>query len=217
VGVVIIAGSGSTVAGRNRRGDTYRTLGQGGPLFDDFGSAPDVADRAVQAVARAFTGRGPETVLSDRLCAVAGATSVAGLLEGLTRGSIEVPEAAPIVLSEAEAGDGPAREIVLDAGRALGGSAAVAIRRLQLEAETFEVVLAGGLFRGLTQMLWGAIYEPVKAVAPRATLVRLETPPVVGACLLGMELGAGPVPPEVRYRLSEACSGEASLALPASD
>lgn len=212
-GVVIVAGSGTTVAGRNRHGETYRTLGQGGPRFDDFGSAPDVAERAVQAVARAFTGRGPETVLSARLCDLTGAASVAALLEGLTRDTIAVPETAAIVLAEAEAGDVAAREIVLDAGRALGGSAAVAIGRLHLEAETFDVVLAGGLFRGLTETLWSAIYEPVRSLAPGATLVRLEAPPVVGACLLGIEQIGEIVDPETAHRLAEACSAEAGISI----
>jgi N-acetylglucosamine kinase-like BadF-type ATPase len=211
-GVAIVAGSGTTVVGRNRHGEIYRTLGQGPPRFDDFGSAPDVAERAVQAVARAFTGRGPETVLSARLCDLTGAVSVAALLEGLTRGSIEVPEmTAAIVLNEAEAGDPAAREIVLDAGRALGGSAAVAIGRLHLRAETFDVVLAGGLFRGLTETLWGAIYEPVRSLAPGATLVRLEAPPVVGACLLGLEQIGEVVAPETRCLLAEACSAEVAI------
>jgi N-acetylglucosamine kinase-like BadF-type ATPase len=208
MGVVIVAGSGTTVAGRNGT-ETYRTLGQGGPLFDDFGSASDVADRAVQAVARAFTGRGPETVLSRRLCEMTGAHDVAGLLEGLSRGSILIPDAAPAVLAEAEEGDVAAIEIVVDVGRALGGSAAVAIRRLKIETESFDVVLAGGLFRGLNDLLWNAIRQPVLDAAPRATLVRLGTPPVAGAGLLALESIDAPAGPEIRRYLSEACSIEA--------
>jgi hypothetical protein len=131
----------------------------------------------------------------------------------LTRDTIAVPETAAIVLAEAEAGDVAAREIVLDAGRALGGSAAVAIGRLHLEAETFDVVLAGGLFRGLTETLWSAIYEPVRSLAPGATLVRLEAPPVVGACLLGIEQIGEIVDPETAHRLAEACSAEAGISI----
>lgn len=206
VGVVIIAGSGTTVAGRNPAGETFRTLGQGPPLFDDFGSASDVAERAVQAVARAFTGRGPETVLSQRLCEVTGVETVAELLEGLSRGVIPIPSAAPIVISEANAGDAVARQIVNEAGSALGSSAAVVIRRLQMGEEAFDVVLAGGLFRGLNQLLWDAIYDPVHAAAPRASLVRLTAPPVTGAGLLALELVGQEATPQIRRSLSEACS-----------
>jgi N-acetylglucosamine kinase-like BadF-type ATPase len=210
VGVVIVAGSGTTVAACNHSGEMYRTLGQGGPLFDDFGSAPDVAERAVQAVARWFTGRGPSTVLVERLCEVTGAADVAHLLEGLSRGTLAVPAAAPIVLKEAEAGDGVARKIVRNVGSALGESAAVAIRRLHLEDEAFDVVLAGGLFRGLIDLLWDSILEPVTAAAPGAKLVRLEAPPVVGAGLLALELVGAEAGPEIRSGLSAASSRAAA-------
>jgi N-acetylglucosamine kinase-like BadF-type ATPase len=209
LGVVIVAGSGSTIAARNHAGETYRTLGQGPPLFDDFGSASDVADSAVQAVARAFTGRGPETVLTQRLCEATGTEGAAELLEALSRGSIPVPAAAPIVLAEAQAGDAAARAIVLAAGSALGDSAAVAIRRLGMEAEVFDVVLAGGLFQGLIPLLWDAIADPVRAAAPSAEIVRLGSPPVVGAGLLALEyLGRRPSA-AIREALSEQCSGAA--------
>jgi N-acetylglucosamine kinase-like BadF-type ATPase len=205
MGVVIVAGSGTTVAGRNPSGETYRTLGQGPPLFDDWGSASDVAERAVQAVARAYSGRGPQTILSERLCEIAGADDVAHLLEGLSRDLIPVPAAAPVVLAEAEAGDDAARQIVLDAGTALGTSAAVAIDRLHMEEENFDVVLAGGLFRGRSQMLWDLIHNHVHAAAPEARLNALDSPPVVGAGLLAMESVNRRPSVEVRHKLSEAC------------
>lgn len=206
MGVAIVAGSGSTVAGRNRAGETYRTLGQGPPLFDDFGSASDVAERGVQAVARAFTGRGPQTTLSQRLCNAAAVEEVAELLEGLSREQIPIPEAAPLVLAEAEAGDLAAGAIVLEAGTALGESAAVAIRRLEMEDEVFDVVLAGGLFRGMIQMLWDAISGPVHAAAPDARLVTLASPPVVGAALLALEAVGDHPGAQIRRSLSEECS-----------
>ena len=60
------------------------------------------------------------------------------------------------------------------------------IRQLDLQTETFDVVLAGSIFEG------GALYlEPLRQVilqsAPGARLVRLDAPPVVGGVLLGME------------------------------
>ena len=205
-GVVVVAGSGSTVAARNRAGETYRTLGQSPPLFDDFGSANDVSAQAVQAVARAFTGRGPKTTLTQRLCEATSCAGAAELLEGLTRGSIAVPQTAAVVLAEAEGGDCVAHDIVTKVGRALGTSAAVAIRRLGMEDEQLDVVLAGGLFRGLNDVLWNAIYEPVHRAAPTAVIIRLEAPPVVGAGLLALDLVHAEATHEVRVRLSEACS-----------
>lgn len=65
-GVVVIAGSGSVAAGRSPEGEVFRTLGLG-RMYGDFGSATDVSEEAVLAVARAYTGRGPGTALTDLL------------------------------------------------------------------------------------------------------------------------------------------------------
>ncbi len=189
-GVVVVAGTGTTAAGRNRRGETARTLGLGYP-FDDWGSAPDLAQAAVHAVARAYTGRGPVTALGERLVALAGAASVAELLEKMSRWQIDLRPAVTAVVQaifeQAAAGDEAAAGIVRRAGRALGGGAAAVIRRLGMEGETFDVVLAGGLFAARDTLLLGVLAETVQAIASRAELRPLEEPPVRGAALLAME------------------------------
>ena len=57
-GVVIVAGNGSVVAGRDPEGTEYRSLGLG-RLYGDFGSETDISESAITAVADAFTGIGP--------------------------------------------------------------------------------------------------------------------------------------------------------------
>jgi N-acetylglucosamine kinase-like BadF-type ATPase len=205
-GVVIVAGTGTTVAGRNRRGEMARTLGLGYP-FDDWGSAPDLAQAALHAVARAYTGRGPATALSNRLVRLVGAADVADLLEGVSRWRYNLfPLVADVVqalMEEADGGDGPAREILLRAGRELGGGAVVVIRRLGMEDEEFDLVLAGGLFRSASPLLLDTLRGTVQAVAPGARPVRLDVPPVVGGVLLAMDAVGWAVTPEVRRRLEE--------------
>jgi len=205
-GVVIVAGTGTTVAGRNRRGEMARTLGLGYP-FDDWGSAPDLAQAALHAVARAYTGRGPATALSNRLVRLVGAADVADLLEGVSRWRYNLfPLVADVVralMEEADGGDGAAREIVLRAGRELGGGAVVVIRRLGMEDEEFDLVLAGGLFRSANALLLDTLRGTVQAVAPGARPVRLDVPPVVGGVLLAMDAVGWAVTPEVRRRLEE--------------
>jgi N-acetylglucosamine kinase-like BadF-type ATPase len=205
-GVVIVAGTGTTVAGRNRRGEMARTPGLGYP-FDDWGSAPDLAQAALHAVARAYTGRGPATALSNRLVRLVGAADVADLLEGVSRWRYNLfPLVADVVqalMEEADGGDGPAREILLRAGRELGGGAVVVIRRLGMEDEEFDLVLAGGLFRSASPLLLDTLRGTVQAVAPGARPVRLDVPPVVGGVLLAIDAVGWAVTPEVRRRLEE--------------
>ncbi|HEY0388207.1 MAG TPA: BadF/BadG/BcrA/BcrD ATPase family protein [Gaiellales bacterium] len=196
-GVVVIAGTGTVAAGRSRDGRTSRTLGLGRVLGDE-GSASDVSERALRAVARAFTGRGPATTLSEGLCELRGASSVPQLLEEYSRGGEPEINAAPVVLAHAARGDRVAAGIVEWAGEELGCAAATVARNLGMDGEPYELVLAGGLFHGASDLLERAISQRV----PSALLTRLEAPPVAGALLTALEqLGDRPAS-EVHDRIT---------------
>ena len=205
-GVVVIAGTGHVAAGRNPAGRTFRTFGLG-PMYGDFGSATDVAEEAVRAVADAWTGRGPATTLSGLLPPLAGCGGPEELLQALSRGLIALPAAAPLVLADAEAGDPAAQAIVLRAGTSLGEAAALVAGRLDLGQEPFEMVMAGGLFAGRNRLLETTLVEVLHRVAPGATPVHLHCKPVVGAALEALELGGAATTPEVRDRLIASSQG----------
>lgn len=205
-GVVVIAGTGHVAAGRDPAGRTVRTLGLG-PMYGDFGSATDVAEEAVRAVADAYTGRGPATSLSRLLPPLAGCASAEQLLQRLSRGLVPLPEAAPLVLQEAEAGDPACRQIVLHAGASLGESAAVVARRLGLGGQRFEMVMAGGLFRSRNRLLEGALVDTMARQAPQAVPVHLTCRPVVGAALDALDLAGLPTDPGVRDRMVASSEG----------
>jgi N-acetylglucosamine kinase-like BadF-type ATPase len=200
-GVVVVAGTGHVAAGRNLAGRTFRTFGLG-PMYGDFGSATDVACEAVRAVADACTGRGPATTLSRLLPPLAGCVAADELLQRLSRGLVPLPPAAPLVLRQAEAGDPASRAIVLKAGAGLGDAAAVVARRLGMEHERFEVVMAGGLFASRSRLLEATLADTLHRVAPRAAPVHLTCQPVVGAALEALELAGRPATVEVRDRLA---------------
>ena len=76
----------------------------------------------------------------------------------------------PLVDEAAGAGDGVARQILLEAGCELGQAACAVIRGLGMEQDAFEVVLAGGAFQ-TRHLLRDAVDETVHALAPRAALI----------------------------------------------
>ena len=200
-GIAVVAGSGSVVGGRNEAGDEYRTLGLG-PVFGDFGGAAEIADEGVRAVAEAFTGLGPATSLSERFVREMERTSVADLLEFLSRRIPPTAHLAPVVLRAADDGDAVARGIAERAGHALGANAGLVARKLGMQEQSFEVVLAGGVLRGANRILEQALKKELRRSAPAAFPVRLEVPPVVGAALRAMEnLGLEPTGAE-HLRLS---------------
>jgi N-acetylglucosamine kinase-like BadF-type ATPase len=200
IGVIVIAGTGAISAGRSPGGRTFRTLGQGAE-FGDTGSASDVSDAALRAVANAYTGRGPQTELTELLCSLYGCRSAAELLERASRGGERSRSAAPTVLRSAEGGDEVARGIVRWAGRELGESAVLAARQLDMTGQEFDVVLAGGLFRGESTILIEALEACVHAEAPGARLVPLDTAPVAGAALMALDRTAGGVSEPAAERL----------------
>ncbi|MEP6973248.1 MAG: BadF/BadG/BcrA/BcrD ATPase family protein [Actinomycetota bacterium] len=200
-GVVVVAGNGSVVAGRDERGEMCRSLGMG-PMFGDSGSATDLAESGVTAIAHAYLGQGPETALAELLCGQAGSRSVIELLEGVARGRIDAVPFAPTIIKAAEDGDEVAESLLAHAGRTLGATAAHIVRRLHLEDVEFDLVLAGSMFGAKITMLVDELDACVRAVAPKVRLLRLVVPPVVGAALLAIELAGAAPAPEARAALA---------------
>jgi N-acetylglucosamine kinase-like BadF-type ATPase len=208
-GVVVIAGTGTVCAGRNCDGETARTLGLGW-TFDDWGSAPEVAQACVQAVARAYTGHGPDTSLTGRMVELFDARDNGDFLEKLSRRQCDfwsqVTQIIRALAEEACRGDASAAEISWRAGRELGERATTVIQRLRMQAEAFDIVLAGGLFRTHNPVLLEALEKTVQTIAPRTRLAPLEAPPVAGSVLLAMEAAGVSVAAETHRRLAEETS-----------
>src|SRR5437867_6289637 len=201
-GIVVVAGSGSVVAGRNADGDEFRTLGLGA-AFGDFGSALDMANEAIRAVAEAYVGFGPTTALTELMRERLDEPSVESMLERLSREQPdEHVELAPLVTDAAESGDPPAKTIVERCGTSLAAAATLVARRLHMDDEPVEVVESGGIFRANSRLLLSAFERELRRGVPGAVPVRLEVPPVVGAALRALELaGEDPAGP-VHLRLS---------------
>jgi N-acetylglucosamine kinase-like BadF-type ATPase len=185
-GVVVVAGTSNNCLGRDRLGREGRVTGDG-TRFGEYGGATEIVARAIQAVAAAWTQRGPKTTLSQAFIDQTGAADVTDLLAGLVRQRYQLSAAAaPLVFDLAAQGDAAAQGIITWAGQELGSLAVGVIRQLDLADEPFDVVLSGSLFKGGAPLI-KPMRQTIQATAPGARLVRLEAPPVVGGVLLGME------------------------------
>jgi N-acetylglucosamine kinase-like BadF-type ATPase len=184
-GVAVTAGTSCNCYGRNAQGEIGRVTGSS--RFGEYAGAQELVEWAMQAVARDWSLRGPPTRLSDRFVAATGASDVADMLAGLMRGRYVLWAGdAPIVFSVAAEGDDIALDLVRRAGRELGNLAVGVCRQIGITDLAFDVVLSGSFYNG-SPLIQETMADTIHAVAPRARLVRLETPPVVGAVLLGME------------------------------
>jgi N-acetylglucosamine kinase-like BadF-type ATPase len=186
-GVVISAGTSNNCRGRSADGKKGRVTGCG-PWAGEYGGASELVARAIQAVAKAWTLRGPATRITSAFIELAGATDVVDLLEGLFVKRYRITAAAaPLIFQLAGEGDAVAQETIHWAGCELGSLAAGVIRQLDFEDIGFEVVLSGSLFNSNSPFLLDPLRQTVHAVAPHAYFVQLQAPPVTGAVLLGME------------------------------
>ena len=185
-GVAVVAGTSNNCRGRDRQGREGRVTGCG-PWLGEYGGASELVGRAIQAVAKAWTQRAPATRLTEIFVDLTGATDVMDLLEGLAMESYHLSAlVAPVIFQAAAEGDEVAQEIIRWAGRELGSLAVGVIHQLGFEKLDFEVVLIGSLFKGSPTLI-ETMTTIIHQVAPRARLVRLKAPPVVGGVLLGME------------------------------
>jgi N-acetylglucosamine kinase-like BadF-type ATPase len=184
-GVAVSAGTSCNCYGRNPQGQIGHVAGSS--RFGEYAGAAELVTYALQAVARAWSKRGPETRLTESFIEAAGAQDAEDLLAGIMRRRYKIDSAhASRVFDVAKTGDAVAVEAVKWAGRELGGLANGVIGQLAMEALAFEVVLSGSLYKG-SRLLKETMRETICRVAPQARLVRLNAPPVIGGVLLGME------------------------------
>jgi N-acetylglucosamine kinase-like BadF-type ATPase len=184
-GMIVIAGTGSVVLGRNAKGDIARAGGYG-PWIGDEGSGLDIGRRAVAAVARARDEVGPPTRLSELVLSAAGAADWPELASRIAAEPLDLfPRLCPCVVEAAQDGDAVAREILEAAAGALAAQAASVVRRLALGSEEFTLAKSGGV-HGHSEIFDGALDGVLRQAAPRARIGRLQISPAAGAARMAM-------------------------------
>jgi N-acetylglucosamine kinase-like BadF-type ATPase len=151
-GVALVAATGATTCGMRADDGRQVTLGGWGTLLGDEGSAYAVGLMGLRGAVRAFEQRATApTGLVEAVCQHFGLTE-ANFHEGLIAlayqkplSRTEIAQVAQVVTRLAQAGDPLALQITAKAANDLANLALSAARRLFSAAETFDVVLAGGL------------------------------------------------------------------------
>lgn len=188
-GIVIVCGTGFNAAGRAPDGKEIILPGLG-PISGDWGGGYALSQEIIRRVMRAWDGRGKPTMLTSLVLSALKVPSEGTLLSKLYHGEIEprrLIDLVPLLFEAAEAGDEVARELIIQMGTEVGITANALIRRLSLQGEEVEIVLAGGVFKGKGSLLLDTVTELVHEIAPRARIVRPRYEPVVGAALLALE------------------------------
>jgi len=187
-GVAVIAGTGSIAFGRNERGETARAGGWGSAISDE-GSGEWIGRSAVAAALRAY-----DSGLSTGLIACILNSWHLATRDDVARvaNASPPPDYAtllPQILATAEAGDGSARDVLLQAGTELAQLAKIVVRRLWPGGSGAQVALAGGVFRN-SELVRRVFANSLRAERPQAEIIE-DVEPVLGALALARRGGQG--------------------------
>ncbi|WP_413199635.1 N-acetylglucosamine kinase [Nostoc piscinale] len=188
VGIVVAAGTGSIVFGRNHQGETKR-VGGWGYILGDEGSAYKIAVAGMQAALKSYDDREISTSLIPAFQQHLGLQNIAELIEVIYRrgwGVKEIASLAPIVDLAATSGDELANNIIDDAVKELVKATSTVIESIFSPDSVVEIVTTGSVWQGKSQ-----IHERfTTAVVNQFPQVKVMFPrykPVYGAGLLALQ------------------------------
>lgn len=197
-GIVLVAGTGSIAFGVDPAGKTARAGGWG-YLLGDEGSAYWLGHAAVRLGVRAADGRGPQTLLFERISERLSISNPRDLVEWFYRQEqvrTRIAELAAVVEEAACEGDEAAQDLLDQGARHLTRAARAVDRQLQFP-EAYPLVLSGGAFRACPSL--------VRRIAarlddlPNARVLQLQEEPAQGAVALALDfLRGGSLPKEPR-------------------
>ena len=190
-GIVVIAGTGSNVAAQKSAREPIEKAGGWGHLFDDRGSAYDLARRGMEHAFSRFDETQKISLLAQEFLTTTGQTTLQELVTFLLRdtGKTAVAQWARCVFSAAGKGDRDAKKILAEASVALAEKTAQLARRLRFASP--QVALTGGLFThqpGYRK----SFQRELRRLQPGAHIFQLTVPGVWGAARLA-GLGAAEI------------------------
>jgi N-acetylglucosamine kinase-like BadF-type ATPase len=194
-GVAVVSGAGINAIGVHPDGTVARFLALG-EMTGDWGGGWAVSITGIGSAVRAGDGRGPATLLGERLAKHFGRGGVEQVAIDVANGAIdqhEVIAAAPVVFAAAVDGDPVAVAIVHRLADEVVEFVRAAVNRLGLTDVDVPVVLGGGTLQHGPALLVDDITEQLAVQVPRARPAVLDVPPVAGALLSSLaSCGASP-------------------------
>jgi N-acetylglucosamine kinase-like BadF-type ATPase len=189
-GILVLAGTGSNVAGRTPAGE-LATCGGWGPMLSDQGSGHAIGARALRSIFLAID-EGRETALQQEVVDFWNLPSVDLLIEFANQTPTpDVSRLTHLVLDCANRGDTVAREVLEREGEELAYLVRLLIRRMRRTpgCESFvpSLAFAGSIMENV-QPVRDALIAAVRREFPQAKAMPGVVDPIEGALLRAREL-----------------------------
>lgn len=200
-GMVLAVGTGMNAAVITPSGQEWAY-----GYYETDGGSGSIAQEAYVAVLRAEDGRGQPTRLTKAVLMKLSFPTVEAMLRANILHQIDYGKffsLTPLVFEEALAGDPVAAGILTRQGQVLAEYITAMAVRFQMRDLDFDVVLAGGVFKGVGPLLVDTIRQEIIKIAPRAHIVRAPLEPAVGSVLLAYDALGIPVSEAMYARLAE--------------
>lgn len=147
-GIVQIAGTGSITYGINNKSEHDR-VGGWGYLFGDEGSGFDIGRQGIMAVLKSDDGRGPKTILTEKIYAFFGVTHARDLIQKVYTATVPKNDISPlsrVVFQAYKKNDPAAVAIINGVAKEISISIKTLYKKLFDFNETVDAVLCGGVF-----------------------------------------------------------------------
>lgn len=179
-GVLVLAGTGSNVAGRNARGE-ITTAGGYGPALADQGSGHRIGQQALRALFLALD-EGRQSSLLDAILRFWNLRDSTELIAWANQTPPpDTSQLAAQVVQAASAGDEAATAVLRDEGRALGYLARLVIRRLLTVSRDLPGLAFAGSIMEKAKTVREAVLEEVRSEFPGIMACEGVVDPLAGA------------------------------------
>lgn len=193
-GIIVIAGTGSNVAGQKSLASPIEKAGGWGHVFADRGSAYDIARRGLEQAFVVFDRTQKISPLAREYLTASGQSKMEEMVSFLLRdvSKTAVAQWAKCVFAAAKKGDREAHALLDEAAGSLAEKVAVIARRLKISPP--QVALVGGLFDNQPEYI-ARFQRALRRISPKGKSFVLTVPGTLGAARV---VGLAEIPKEAK-------------------
>jgi N-acetylglucosamine kinase-like BadF-type ATPase len=188
-GIILIAGTGSIVMGKNAAHKLFR-VGGWGRLIGDEGSGYAIGREAFRIVTKEIDGSKSKTRLTKLFAEHLHLDSQEAIIQAIYRDHFDIASVVPFVLQAAVKNDVAAKKVLTQAAMELAETVARTFNSLtngKSKNERFPLSFAGSLLTN-DNFYSRKVRSIIKRMHPQLSLRIAETSPVLGAVLMANKL-----------------------------